>query len=213
MKIEVKDASDQLGIFFANIPSPLKHVGEMALCNTNLLGEPASFAPLPVNGLLQFGSGEKASPRTSVSHDVTIASYDTLRKYYCRMNKNVRQPVKFGPWLESELLRREWNQSDLARRIKSKPGVVSNWIRGTRNPSPGSIKKVADALDVDRNRLLAMLGYGDPDLEVDPDSNEAAILTLVRKIDWESDPARFAGLQVQLEAYLDMDRKLRGDTG
>lgn len=66
---------------------------------------------------------------------------------------------RFGRWLARQLEQRELSAAEFARRIGSSPGVVSHWIRGARVPSPTSLVKIADVLDVDVDRLLVIAGH------------------------------------------------------
>lgn len=132
----------------------------MSLCDADLIGNPCEHAALPANGGPEFGCGEVASPaRPGVHHGATIAPSDTPRNYCFRMAKKTHRPASFGAWLESQLLRREWNQSDLARRIDVRPSVVSRWIRNERVPSPASVGRIADVLMVDVDDVLTRAGH------------------------------------------------------
>lgn len=75
------------------------------------------------------------------------------------MSAKAHRRTTFGAWLESQLQRREWNQSEFARRIDVRPGVVSHWVRNERVPSPASIEKIADVLFVDVDEVLAIAGH------------------------------------------------------
>ncbi len=58
-------------------------------------------------------------------------------------------PGRISPWLQRELDRREWTQSDLSRRVGSSTGVVNQWVNGVRVPAPESCKRLADVLGAD----------------------------------------------------------------
>jgi transcriptional regulator with XRE-family HTH domain len=75
------------------------------------------------------------------------------------MSAKAHHRTTFGAWLDAQLQRREWNQSEFARRIDVRPGVVSHWIRGERVPEPRSIDKIADVLFVDVDELLTIAGH------------------------------------------------------
>ena len=113
---------------------------------------------------------------------------------------------EFGRWLRTQMDRREWGVTRMARELDVSHGLVSQWLKGERNPSPASLENISDRLYVDLDMLLTLAGHRDPDLEVDPDSPEAELLPLIRKIDWASDPMRLKGIKVQLEGYLEVDR-------
>lgn len=114
--------------------------------------------------------------------------------------------TEFARWLRSEMERREWGVTRTAREIGVSHGLVSQWLKGDRNPSPASLDKISDRLYVSRDVLLTLAGHRDPDLEIAPGSPEAELLPLIRKIDWDSDPMRLQGIKVQLEGWLKVDR-------
>ena len=112
---------------------------------------------------------------------------------------------QFGRWLKNELRRREWNMSDLARRINADPSAVGRWARGDRIPSPESCDLLADALGVDLDRVLVIAGHR-PDLENTPLTEEqTAIMALVRRV--KLHPDRAALLRLMLEEWLRNDRQ------
>lgn len=65
----------------------------------------------------------------------------------------------FGAWLQWQLDRREWTQSDFARKAGVSTGLVSNWIGGARRPTPASVDKIADALMLDVDEVLTRAGH------------------------------------------------------
>lgn len=64
----------------------------------------------------------------------------------------------FGEWLRIQLDRRDWTQSDLARRLGMKSGVISSWINGVRRPSHDSCFAIARELGVDPELVVAKAG-------------------------------------------------------
>jgi transcriptional regulator with XRE-family HTH domain len=44
----------------------------------------------------------------------------------------------FAAWVRRELRRREWTDSDFARRLNLSTGTVSRWLSGDRHPNPRS---------------------------------------------------------------------------
>lgn len=91
---------------------------------------------------------------------------------------------KFPTWLAQELRRREWTQSDFARRMKIGTGSVAMWMTGTRNPSPRSLDRIADVLAVDVDFLLTLAGHRPKDLGGEDDIIKRELLPLMRQIDW-----------------------------
>jgi transcriptional regulator with XRE-family HTH domain len=111
----------------------------------------------------------------------------------------------FGRWLKNELRRRDWNMSDLARRINSDPSAVGRWARGDRIPDPASCDLLADALGIDIDRVLVAAGHR-PNIEAIPvDDDRATIAALLRQV--ELTPDRGALLKATIRAWLELDRQ------
>lgn len=111
----------------------------------------------------------------------------------------------FPVWLKTELARREWNMSDLARRLEISPSVVGRWVRGERMPAPESCDLLADALGVDVDRVLVLAGHR-PDIEAIPvDDTHATIQALLRQVDLT--PDRAYTVIGMLRMWLDLDRR------
>lgn len=95
----------------------------------------------------------------------------------------------FDTWLQRQLKRREWSQSDFARAGRFSTSTVSDWVRGNRVPDPPSCDLIADALGMDVQDVLRHAGHL-PD--VPNDSEHVRELTaLLRRIDWTPDRLRF----------------------
>jgi len=65
----------------------------------------------------------------------------------------------FGAWIDSQLIRRQMSQADLARRLETSNSTVSNWIRGGRVPTPESCDKIADVLGLSVDDVLMAAGH------------------------------------------------------
>lgn len=111
----------------------------------------------------------------------------------------------FPDWLKRQLIRREWSQADLARKLDIGSGMVSRWARGERVPSSDSCERIAEALGVDADYVLALAGHRPAIHEDDPTT--AAIVSLVRKIKWTEDRNPIRSMLEQLAEY---DRRTRG---
>ncbi len=111
----------------------------------------------------------------------------------------------FRAWFAGQLKRREWNQSDAARRMGIQPSVVSHWISGKRVPSPQSCDLISDAFGVPVDLVLELAGHRPAPLPVDPESPVALITALVERIKWNAD--RQAVVEGILRGFLDRDRK------
>lgn len=87
----------------------------------------------------------------------------------------MNRQITFGSWLESQLVRREMSQSDLARKLETSTSTVSNWVNGQRIPSPESCDKLADVFGVSVDEVLGVAGHRPRGLdEWDPDIKEVA---------------------------------------
>lgn len=62
--------------------------------------------------------------------------------------------LEFGQRLQSMLLERNWNQSDLARAAGLGRDSVSTYVRGSVFPDPKNLKRIADALGVSPQQLF-----------------------------------------------------------
>jgi transcriptional regulator with XRE-family HTH domain len=106
----------------------------------------------------------------------------------------------FGRWLTAQLRRREWNESDLARRMERTPSVVNRWARGERTPNPASCDLLADVLGIDRDLVLAVAGHrpeAEPIAEGDP---RRRLHALIDAIDWRREAGAAAFVIDALEA-------------
>jgi transcriptional regulator with XRE-family HTH domain len=61
---------------------------------------------------------------------------------------------EFGRRLAALMRERNWNQSDLARSAKIGRDAISTYVRGRSWPEPKSLKKLADAFQMEPQQLL-----------------------------------------------------------
>jgi len=69
------------------------------------------------------------------------------------------EALEFGRRLQRELVRKQWNQSDLARAAKKfVPDIerynISHWVRGQHMPTPVNLDAIARALGVEPTTLI-----------------------------------------------------------
>ena len=95
----------------------------------------------------------------------------------------------FAEWLAERLRRREWNQSDFARRTGFTTGTVSRWLRNERTPDPASCDIIADVLHMDVAEVLRHAGHL-PDVPVDSEQVRE-FTALLRRIAWTEDREAF----------------------
>lgn len=50
---------------------------------------------------------------------------------------------------------RDWNQTDLAKEVGVSQVTISKYESGERRPTPATLRKLAEALGVERDSLLA----------------------------------------------------------
>ncbi len=70
--------------------------------------------------------------------------------------------LRFARWLENELDRHGWTQSEFANRLPGGESVhskVSRWILGERIPSTEQCQVIATALDIHLDEVLAAAGH------------------------------------------------------
>ncbi len=108
-------------------------------------------------------------------------------------------PGRIGPWLQRELDRQDWTQADLARRLSTSTGAVSQWVTGTRGPSPESCERLADVLGADLDHVLTLAGHRPAGLESEPDPERAGLIAQLRRA--ELTPERAAVLRVLFDVW------------
>lgn len=91
--------------------------------------------------------------------------------------------TRFGPWLRQELARRDMRQADLARKMKTSTGAVSDWVNGKTIPSPASIDLIADVLLVNVDELLTLAGHRPAIAQDELDRFHAKIDPYILKLD------------------------------
>jgi len=108
------------------------------------------------------------------------------------------QHIDFGKWLEDELLRRKWDQSQLLRYGGLTSGQVSRIISGERKSGPTACLVIAKALGLPPEEVFRKAGLLPPAREpvegteelvhyfaqIDPD-DRARLLVIARAL-WEA---------------------------
>lgn len=84
----------------------------------------------------------------------------------------------FGDWLRVQMARRGFSQTELAERVGTTQSVVSRWVRNERVPDPSSCDRIADALGLDIDVVLAAAGHRPNIEDVDVYSVEAEMVGL-----------------------------------
>lgn len=95
----------------------------------------------------------------------------------------------FGRWLQSQLDVRRWSQADFVRRSGVGKTSVSSWIAGHKLPDAQSCDKIAEALFLDRDEVLARAGLRP--VEYDDSDVVREFTALLRRIEWNQDRYEF----------------------
>ena len=85
-------------------------------------------------------------PRKSRYHLDELPEAQQLPKHLTRQ--------EFGRKLYNEILKRNWSQSDLARKAGLPRDSISTYVRGKVLPTPLSLQKLADALGMEPHEVL-----------------------------------------------------------
>ena len=104
---------------------------------------------------------------------------------------------EIASWLRNQLDRLDWTAADLARRVQVNKGRVSEWTSGKRRPSSQTCIRLADALGVDPDELLAVAGHRVSQQPLD--DQKTRIIALIRRADLS--PATMNGLEAMLRSY------------
>lgn len=113
---------------------------------------------------------------------------------------------RFPIWLARQLDRRNWSQTDLAKKVGTNSSVVSRWVRGERIPSTRSVEKIAEAFDVDPDYVLAISGHRPNDLDDEDELKEE----LVAMIEAHPKPVSDR-LIIAIRSILELDAAGSGD--
>ena len=109
----------------------------------------------------------------------------------------------FARWLQQQLTNKGWDQADFARELQrvkgSGPpptGGVSMWLSGERHPSSKSCDWIAEALSIDADVVLEVAGHRPTVEPIDPNSVEAELIGLVKRV--RSNDERASGIRLAL---------------
>ena len=67
--------------------------------------------------------------------------------------------MSFGDWLQKEIEKRKWSQTELARRTGIAQGQISKIITGNRNAGPEICIEIAQALGISREEIFRVRGW------------------------------------------------------
>lgn len=66
--------------------------------------------------------------------------------------------MSFNDWLEQELKRRRWRQTDLAQAMEMSDSTISHLLAGNRNPGPDLCNGIARAFGIPPEEVFRMAG-------------------------------------------------------
>ena len=99
----------------------------------------------------------------------------------------------FAEWLQAELNKRDWSQSDLARKTGLTRSAVSYILSlKSKVPDNKSLVLIADALEVSFEEVLVAAGLMKKSLEITPFTTR--IIALIEKLP-QDERERFTNLQ------------------
>lgn len=102
-------------------------------------------------------------------------------------------------FLKDQLNRRGWSRRRLADEAGVAPDTTARIVRGEGLPSPDTLRKIAEALEVNEAYLLRLAGY----LEDRPKGlHNAAVIDLARQIEELPSPAQEKAIEA-VRAMLD----------
>lgn len=111
----------------------------------------------------------------------------------------------FAQWFKTQLARREWNQSDFARKTGLSQTTVSTWVRGRSVPDPASCDIIADAFLLGLDDVLAQAGHRPRVLR--PAEAGDSVSQLVDRVTWT--PERRGVLEAIIKQWLGEDQRTR----
>ena len=94
-------------------------------------------------------------------------------------SQRVLTRAEFGKRLQSLMLKKGWNQSELARKCDLGRDSISQYVRGRSIPTPGNLNKLAGILGVDATTLF-------PNYDAQTNAIEAATVE-IKSIDSDAE--------------------------
>ena len=83
---------------------------------------------------------------------------------------DVGQRFYFSEWLQEEMDKRGWSQSDLARSAELNRAVINKLLNGKSHPQPSTLEAISRALKIPIETIYRVAGL----LPVNPDSDDVA---------------------------------------
>lgn len=89
---------------------------------------------------------------------------------------NIKIAPDFGVWLNAELIKRDWSQSDLAKKSGLSRGTVSHIMSGLRGVGSDSLNAIARALQMSPSIVFQAAGLLPPAAEGGEEQEELKYL-------------------------------------
>jgi transcriptional regulator with XRE-family HTH domain len=120
---------------------------------------------------------------------------------------SVGQDLRFSEWLQSELDRRGWSQSDCARSANLNRAVINKLLNGKSKPQPSTLAAIARAFKIPIETIYRAAGLLPPNTDHDDSTRE--LMHILKSI---QSPQRKATALMLLKALItEEENEQRGD--
>jgi transcriptional regulator with XRE-family HTH domain len=120
---------------------------------------------------------------------------------------SVGQDLRFSEWLQSELDRRGWSQSDCARSANLNRAVINKLLNGKSKPQPSTLAAIARAFKIPVETIYRAAGLLPPNTDHDDSTQE--LMHILKSI---QSPQRKATALMLLKALIaEEENEQRGD--
>lgn len=85
----------------------------------------------------------------------------------------VGQKIYFSEWLQTEMDKRGWSQSDLARAAELNRAVINKLLNGKSHPQPSTLEAISRALRIPLETTYRAAGLLPPSVDNDDAAEEA----------------------------------------
>jgi transcriptional regulator with XRE-family HTH domain len=121
---------------------------------------------------------------------------------------SVGQHLRFSEWLQSELDRRGWSQSDCARSANLNRAVINKLLNGKSKPQPSTLAAIARAFKIPVETIYRAAGLLPPNTDHDDSTQE--LMHIVKSI---QSPQRKATALMLLKALItEEENEQHGDS-
>jgi transcriptional regulator with XRE-family HTH domain len=143
-------------------------------------------------------------------HEFTLDTNEFIfdRKMYSPMNS-----FEFASWLQQEMNKRGWNNSELARRAGVTRGAIGNVLRGDRNTGSELCLAISKALNIPPETVFRAAGLFPP--ERTPEEKYEELLSILDTFTEEQrkDVLRYVRFVLGENEKSSLERKTKPRTG